>query len=285
MGGSYTMVAGLEQGVVALLGSKSTHALVRLSSHSDLLLICCALVAVLLSLPREIAVAGRISAILARVLTTIALNTALQWVSDGFDTPLACLNLLAVYFWGSALNPDGDVGITAQYLLVSNLSRTLRGFHNGEALLVAWAVASLPIRIVSRDTADLALLVTTESLSAWLRDWLPPSLLMPSTAVLLYLCAPFAQEFPALDRLYRFAVFSFTNDANLTHIPAWLLAISMWALWRLEADAVSQRLATVAGSSLAVLAVLDAMRFAIDNDPAPTLVALMVTIRILEEVL
>jgi hypothetical protein len=278
------MVAGLEQGVVALLGSKSTSALLKLTKPSDLALTCCAIVALLLATPRKAAVVGRVSVLLIRVLLTITLNASLQWVTEGFDTPLVCLNLLTVFFWGSSLNPDGSIGITAQYLLVSKLSQRLRGFQDDSALPIAWAVASLPVGLLSQDAAELALLTTTETMSSWLQDWFPRDMLMPSTAILLYLCAPFARDFPALDRLYRFAVFSFTNDLHFTHTPPWLLATSMWVLWRLDADAVSRRLATVAGSSLAVLAVLDAMRFAIDNDPAPTLVALLVTIRILEEV-
>lgn len=273
-------LAGLEQGVVALLGSKSTFGLLKLAPPGELVLMCCALAAIMRTF-RGAVVAGRVSTIMGSVLTTIALNAGLQWFSTGLDTPLACLNLLAVYFIGSALDPSRNISLTAQYLLVSNLSRTLKGFQHGEGLPLAWALAFVPAHRLPPDVVELASLVTTESFSVWLREWFPQSLLMPSTAILLYLCAPFTREFPTLERLYRFAVFSFSNDTNLVSVPAWLLVCALWVVWKLEPDAVSRRLASTAGCNLAVLAVLDAMRFAIDNDPAPTLLAILIAIRIL----
>ena len=280
--GAYVMVAGLEQSAVTLLGSKCASALLKLTSPVDLVLTCCALAAILHGVPRGWAVAGRVSTITGRVLTTIALDTTLQWISKDTDTALACLNLMAVFFIGTALDPTQNIGVTAMYLLVSNLSRTLRGFHGGEALPIAWGLAFVPAHLVPPDVAELANLVTTDSFSAWLRDWFPQSLLMPSTVILLYLLAPFTEEFPSLTRIYRFAVFSFTSDTNLASTPAWLLACALWVLWQLEPDPVSRRLASVAGGNLAVLVVLDAARFAVDNDPAPTLLAILIAIRVLE---
>lgn len=277
------LVTGLEQGVLALLASRSTRALLRLAPHpSDLVLACCALTALLRAVPPRAAVAGRVSTVLAQVLSTIALNTVLGWAGDNADPYVACLSLLAVFFCGQALDPDGRMTVTAQYLLVASLSSALRGFHHGEALPVAWALAFASG--APPDVAELARLVTAESLSAWLRGWFPPSLLLPSTAALLYLCAPFADEFPALQRVYRFAVFAFTADAQFALTPAWLLAAALWALWQAEPDPVSRRLAAIAGAHIGVLALLDGLRFAMDADPAPTLLALLVGVQILEEV-
>lgn len=281
MAGHNAMVMGLEQGVLALLGSKSTTALTLLVPPSDLVLTCCGLITALHGVPRGTAVAGRISRIMSQVLSTIALNTLLLGVSDeAGGSDLACINLLAVYFWGRGIHQAGGIAITAQYLLVSNLSRTLRGFQRGEALAAAWALAFVPA--FPEDAQELARLVTVESFSAWLRDWFPRSLLLPSTALLLYLCAPFVEEFPTLGRLYRFAVFAFSADSSFVSVPAWLTTIGLWGLWRAETDPVTKRLAATAGCNLAVVATLDAMQFAMDNDPAPTLLALLVTIRILE---
>lgn len=279
------MAVGLEQGVLALLGSKSTRALLRHAQHpSDLVLACCSLAALLRAVPPRTAVAGRVSRVMAQVLSTIALNTVLQWVSAGTDTPLACAGLLAVFFGGQALDPDGQMALTAQYLLVASLSSTLQGFHRGEALAAAWVLAFAPYQSyhLAPDAAQLAQLVTVESLSAWLRGWFPPSLLLPSTAALLYLCAPFTDEFPALQRVYRFAVFAFTADTQLALTPAWLLGVALWALWQAEPDPVSRKLASIAGCNAGILAALDALRFAMDADPAPTLLALLVAVQILE---
>ncbi len=55
---------------------------------------------------------GRVSALLAhwqQVLSSVALNTLLQWASDPC---LACLMLLTVFFWGCALNLDGTILVT-----------------------------------------------------------------------------------------------------------------------------------------------------------------------------
>lgn len=278
MGGN-TLVAGLEQGAIALLGSKSTQALLRLTPHAELALFCCALVAALHRIAAGGApVLGRVSALMAQVLSSIALNTLLQWAADSPDAGLACLTLLTVFFWGGALDPDGTISVTAQYLLVATLVERL----GPESLLpVAWALAFAPG--LGTDVAELAQLVTAESTNLWLRAWMPPSLLLPSAAVLLYLCAPFTEQFPALGRVYRFAVFALTSDRTLARTPAWLIAAGLWALWQAEPDPVSRRLAAVAGCNFAVLVALDAMQFAMDNDPAVMLVALAIAIRIGEE--
>jgi hypothetical protein len=281
MAASNPLVVGLEQGVVAILGSKGSAALLQFSRPHELLLTSCSLLAVLHA-ARSLQGATRVTAILAQVVQTVALNTALQWAAVGNDRLLVAAQLLAVFFWGQALQQAGGelMGLTAQYLLVSRLSATL---HHREYLPVAWLLAFAPSRVFPPDLAQIGQLVAVESLSAWLSDWLPRDLLLLSTAILLYLCAPLSQDFPALNRLYRFAVFAFSNDTQLAGVPAWLLAAGLWALWQAEGSSVGKRLAAVAGSNMAVLAALDSLRFAMDDDPAPTLVALLTVIRILEE--
>jgi hypothetical protein len=270
------MVTGLEQGMLALLGSKSASALRRLVPAADLALACLALVAILRAAPRRAAVLGRASGLMAQVLFSTALDAVLRGVSATQDGGLACVSLLAIFYWGGALDPHGELSTTAQYLLVASLTDRLRGSQ--PALFTAWAAAFSPA--VPADVSGLAQLVTIETLNLWLREWMPPSLLLPSAAVLLYLCAPFTGEFPALNRLYRFAVFALANDAAFASAPTWLVAAGLWALWQAEPDPVSKRLAAIAGRSVAVLAVLDAMRFAMDNDPAPLLIALLVALQI-----
>ena len=270
------MITGLEQGMLALLGSKSASALRRLIDPPDLALACLALVAILRAAPPRAAVLGRVSTLMAQVLLTTALDAVLRGVSATQDEGLTCVSLLAIFYWGSALDPNGELSTTAQYLLVASLSDRLR--QSQAVMLFAWASAFTSA--IPTDVSGLAQLVTVETLNRWLRDWMPASLLIPSAAVLLYMCAPFAGEFPALNRLYRFAVFALANDSVFAKAPTWLVAAGLWALWLAEPDPVSKRLAAIAGRSVAVLAVLDAMRFAMDNDPAPLLIALLVAIQI-----
>lgn len=281
---SNAVVMGLEQGFIALLGSKATAALLPLSARPEtLILICLSAILVQRSATKGCPVAWRVSAITTQVLQTIALNTVFHWATSAVDTLLASSSLLAVYFVARAFQPGADVTVTAQYLFVSRLSQVLSGFHRGEVLAAAWVLAFGSGGILPADETYLAQLVTVDSLSAWLRGWLPHGLLLPTTTVILYLCAPFSEDFPVLQRAYRFAVFAFTNDATLAHTPAWLLTSAIWALWRVDRDPVSKRLLAIAGTNLAIIATLDALRFAIDDDPAPTLLALLVTIKILEE--
>ena len=62
----------------------------------------------------------------------------------------------------------------------------------------------------------------------------------------------------------------------------WMLAVGMWILWELEPDPVSKSLAAVAGANLGVLMLLDAMQFAMDNDPGLILISLLLVVRVLE---
>jgi len=270
------VLAGLDRSVVALLSSKSTQGLLRFVGHADLILLCCALAAICRALPRA-PVMGRLSAEMGQILFGVALSTALEHAATIPDTGAACVLLLAIHFWGDALDPDGEVSVTAQYLLAAALSARL---DRGPLLSAAWGLAFAP---VPPDVAELGRLLTTESLTTGLQDWLPRGLLLPSTAVLLYLCAPFMAQFPALERLYRFAVFAFTRDTGLAGVPNWLLAAGLYGVWQLETDPVSRRMASVAGSHLAVLVALDALRFSTESDGALTLAALLLAVRIFED--
>lgn len=279
-----SLVVGLEQGVLALLGSKSTRALVQLIPHADLVLLCGALFAILHPVPDWLPVVGRVSDIMANVLYTIAINTLFDSVVDPVDTGLTCINLLAIFFLGSALHPNNTIAVTSQYLLVSTLSNSLQGAW-GDGLALAWALAFIPYSLAlagGEQMASLAQLVASENTFAWLKGVLPRETLLPSALVVLYLCAPFMSSFPSLNRLYRFAVFALSNDPQLHSLPVGLLAVGMWILWQFEPDPVSKSMAATAGANLGVLVLLDAMQFAMDNDPALVLVSLLLVIRILE---
>lgn len=275
------LVAGLEQGVVALLGSKSSEALLSFSEPHDLFLTCCSLLAVLHA--AQFPGIMLVTRTLIQVVHTITLDVALRWASRGADTVLVATQLLAVFLLGRALDQEGgDMSLTAQFLLVSRLSATL---HHGLYLPVAWALAFTPPGIFPADLAQIGQLVAMESLTAWLSDWLPRDLLLLSTAILLYTAAPFASGLPVLNRLYRFAVFAFSRDTQFSDVPAWLMAVGLWTLWQAEDDPVGKRLASTAGTNLAVVAALDGLRFAMDDDPGPTLVSLLLVIRVLEDAL
>ena len=278
-----SMATGLEQGVVALLGSKSSRALTELVSHEDLILLCCALISITSSIPRKVALVGRVSSLMTQIFSTIALNTTLSAVVEPSDAGLTCINLLGVFFFGSALQQETP-SITAQYLLVANLTSALQAFKE-DTLPLAWALALVPASMhVNQDLVDLSRLVTVETFTGWFRDVLPKGALLASTLVLLYLTSPFCSQFPLLTRIYRFAVFAVSNDPQLHTTPVWIVAAWLWAVWCMDSHSeTTQKFAAMAGSNLAVLVLLESIQFALDNDPAPVLIIMLVGIRILEE--
>lgn len=277
-----SMATGLEQGVVALLGSKSSRALLDVVSHEDLILICCALIAVMSMIPRNLPMIGRISSIMKQIFATIALNTTLSAVIVDSDPALTSLNLLGVFFFGSSLQQD-TIGATAQYLLISNLSMALQGFKGG-ALAVAWALALVPtVLSMDRELIELAQLVTVDTFTNWFRTLLPRGTLLPSTILLLYLIVPISKQIPLLTRLYRFAVFAVANDPQIHAIPSWITATVLWLMWLKDPDPTGKIFASMAGANVAVLVILDAVRVPMDNDPAPVLIAILVAFRIMEK--
>lgn len=276
---STQIVAGLDGGLVALLSSKSTDALLRFTDHGDLVLLCLALTVAFHAVPPAWQVVGPLSVEMASVLLSIAYNTILQWAAESDDTGLASVLLLTVYFWGEALDSGNRIAVTAQYLLVSTLASRLQ---DRQVLLLAWALAFSPSHVVPASLSSLAQLLTAETLNNFLAHWMPRSLLLLSTVILLYLCAPFTETLPIVARLYRFSVFALSNDGGLAGLPSWLIAAGLWAMWQVETEPVGKRLLAVTGVNIGVLVVLDALQFATDNDPFPTLMALLTTVRILE---
>ena len=279
-----SLIIGLEQNIVTLLGSKGSTALLRFLPHEDLILVCYTLAVVMRNaFPEKTPLLSRVSDIAGGVLSTLALNTLLSYVTVPNDTVMTCANLIMVFFLSSMLVPSGSLSETSQYLLVYNLSMALRGFKEA-GLAIAWSLAFTPhiMPVVGADIVNLARLVAVETMANWLRQWLPTSLLLPTTLVLLYLCAPFANDFPPLRRLFRFAVFAVTNDKEIAGVPRWLLVVALWGISRIDPDPIGRTFAIMAGANVGVTAVLDLMQFAIQKDPGATLMAMLVTIRILE---
>lgn len=279
-----SLITGLEQNIVVLLGSKGSIALLKFIPHGDLVLFCYALATVMHNLvPKKTPLLSRVSDIMENILTTLALNTVLSYVVIPHDTALTCANLTMVYMLSHVLTPTAMLSDTAQYLLVYNLSSALQGFKE-TGIALAWVIAfthhTLPF--ISPDASNIARLVAVETVASWLRSWLPPSLLLPTTLVLLYLCAPFANDFPPLRRLFSFAIFAVTNDKQISGVPHWLLVVALWGISRIDPDPIGRTFATLAGASVGVTVILDTMRFAMDKDPGATLLAMLVAIRVLE---
>lgn len=282
------VATGVEQGVVALLGSKSTAELLTLASHEDLVLMSAALAAAASTVPTHVPLVGRVTSLLQQVFTTIALNTALEAVAVPRDPCITCVNLLGTFFFfGAALRQEG-ASLTAQYVLVAHLTSALEAFRQKEeTLAAAWALAVVPPLLgIGAELVGLAQLVTVETYMDWVRSTLPQNTLLASSILLLYLTAPFIERFPILRRMYRFAVFAVANDRQAHAIPPWIVAAGMWGLWLTDelcgGGAVGRAFLAAAGANVAVLVILDAARPALDNDPALALLSILLFIRILD---
>lgn len=271
------VVTGVEQGVAALLGTKSTAELLKLVPHADLILITMALVVA----TSEMAALGRVSSLLRQVFYTIALNTVLSAVTMPQDPVLTCLNLLSVFFVGAAMQQE-EPSLTAQYILVAQLTEAIQAFR-GEALAMAWALAVVPASLgIASDLRNLAQLVTIETFMEFIKAHLPPETLLPGALLLLYMIAPFVEEFPPLKRMFRFAVFAVTNDRQAHSMPPWLVGAGLWGIWLIDTRKTSagKTFAASAAANVMVVVILDAARTALDNDPALTLVSILLSLQI-----
>ncbi len=277
------MVTGVEQGVVALLGTKSSEKLRTLFSHEDLLLGIAALIVLTWSIPKSAPVAGRVSSLMHQVLVTIGLDTLLSAVSLPQDQFTTCFNLLAVFFAGAAVHQE-DPCMATQYVLVSRLTDVIQGFQ-GEALAVAWTVSVIPETLgVTGSLLSLAQLTTVETFMGRVRATLPKETLLPAALLLLYLTAPFVAQFSLLKRMYRFAVFAVTNDQQIHAIPLWLVVVGCWVAWLADPRPTSaaRTFAANTAANVGVVAVLDSARFALDNDPVVALLSILIAFQILE---
>jgi hypothetical protein len=277
------IMTGVEQGTIALLGSKSTTELLRFLPHEDIILITAALSAVTMTTPPSDTILGSLSNIMHQVFLTIATNTALTAVSIQRDTPITCVNLLGVFFIGNAIQQETST-LATQYVLVAQLTNAIRTFQ-GEALAVAWALASFPSVIgVDADLLSLAQMTTIETFMQWLKDIIAPEGLLPIALMLLYFTAPFITWFPVLKRVYRFAIFAVTNDHNVHSIPLWIFSIGIVAAWWVDgrSESTLKTLAASAATNVGVLAIFETARFALDNDPILCLLCILVCVQILD---
>lgn len=280
------MMTGVEQGVVALLGTKSSEELLVLVPQGDLLLITTAL-AVLTSsksVPGGTPLVGRVSSLVHQIFQTITLNTLLSVVSVQHDPITTCFNLLAVFFFGSAIQQD-EIGLASQYVLVARLVDVIQVFRD-EALAIAWAISAIPNTLgVTGGLLSLAQLTTVDTFLGRLKGVLPTETLLPAALLLLYLTAPFVAEYPLLRRMYRFAVFAVTNDQQVHVLPLWVIVVGCWIAWLVDTrhTSVGKTFAANTAANVGVVAVLDSARFVLDNDPALALISILVAFQILEQ--
>jgi hypothetical protein len=271
--------SGFQQGVMALLGSKTSQALLALISPEEMLLFSFAALALAKGVPR-LAVLRRVSAVMLQVFSTIALSAALSAVVMP-EVGSTLVNIASVYALAMGLEHEAGAD-TAKYLLVSKLAGAVQGFQYA-GIPVAWTLAcAASLARAEEGMAEIARLVTVQCFTQWLSASMPQSMLFATVLLLMYLASPFVEVFPPMAQLYQFAVFAVTNDMHLQSVPLWALGAVLWVVWTLEPDAITKQFAAIAGANVLVLLVLQCIGFAVDSDPAPVLLGIIVTIGILE---
>ena len=280
------VATGVEQGVVALLGTKSSEELLRLIPHEDVLLMSAALTTVLSSWSSldPLSSIGVVSSLLYQVMSTVTLNTLLGYVTVPDDSITTCFNLLCVFFAGYALR-QGEPSMAAQYVMVANITAAIQAFQD-EALAIAWTLSVVPaaLGVTTGSLHSLTQLVTVETFMGWIRAALPQDTLLPAALLLLYLTAPFVAQYPLLRRMYRFAVFAVTNDQVAHAVPPWLVAVFFWCAWFMDKrpSSAGKTFAANAAANVGVVAILDTARVVLDNDPVPSLLSILIAFQILD---
>jgi len=269
---------GLETGMWAALGRATTGSLLRAVPPQDLTLYCWAALTLARGLP-DVLLVRRVSRIFVRAFFSIAVRSSLQSAVLPGDTGLTLVHLLSLYLLASTVHQDAMKG-SAQYHLVSALAECLRRL-GAAALPAAALAASLPPGL-HPSFPELSRLVMVDVFMGALLGALPPTEVFLAVVLLLYLTSPFAALFPSLLNLYAYAVYAATADAQLRSLPLWELGYALALVWRLSPDPVSARVAAVAGGSVLVQMLLAWLQPAMQNDPFLVLLAVLMSIDILE---
>ena len=274
-------VSQTENSLVALLGIHSTRVLLRFSQQSQILLMSASAVVIFRAMHTDTA-GKRVSRLMTRIFLSIATDTLLGSVIIPQDSGLTVVNLLSIYTLCYLLNAESLAGV-AQYLLASNLSKTLRRFDD-EAVALCSVIWCLPPALgLDQDAVSLSRLVTVQWATSLLSASLPAGMLLPVALCIMYLAQPFAPFFPVLGQLNSFAVFAVTNDLLVASTPSWILFAYMWAAWRLAPDPVCLMFSQRAGTAILVVSIMSCLKTPIHNDPIPVIVSMLLAIRILED--
>jgi len=274
-------VSSTENSLIALLGIHSTKALLRFSHKSEILLMSASAVVVFKAMHTD-TTGKRVSRLMTRIFLSIATDTLLHSVIIPQDRGLTVVNLISIYTMCYLLNAESLTGV-AQYLLASNLSKTLRLFDK-EAIALCSVIWCLPPSLgLDQDAISLSRLVTVQWATSLLSGSLPAGMLLPVALCIMYLAQPFVQFFPVLAQLNSFAVFAVTNDILASSTPSWILFAFMWSAWRLAPDPVCLVFSQRAGTAVLVVSVMSCLQAPMHNDPIPVIVSMLLAIRILED--
>lgn len=275
--------AGLERSVLAVLGSASAQALHRLGPRASVTLYCWAALVAARGVP-PVMVVGRVSRILQRAFTSVAVGASLQAASVPGELGLSVLNLLALYMLAAGWGGQAVEG-ASEYQLVSFIARAVAGL-GGAGLPVLFAAYCLAqVAPVHPSLPRLCSMCMVHYTTRRLALLLPEHQYFLCVTAVLYLTHPFVALFPVLDDLFSFAIYAVSTDLHLRAVPLWQLACAFWALWRLAPDEVGQRVGAMAGANVLAVAMLQGLQPVLDADPAPVVLSILIALDIASDFL
>jgi len=278
-----SVTAGLERSVLAVLGSASAQALQRLGPRASVALYCWAALVAARGLP-PVVVVGRVSRILQRAFTSVAVSSTLQAASVPGDVGLSLLNLLSLYMLAAGTGGQAVEG-ASEYLLVTYIAEAVAGVASAGLPVLFLAYCLAQVAPVHPSLPRLCSMCMVHYATRRLAALLPEHQYFLCVTAVLYLSHPFVALFPSLDDFFSFAIYAVSTDLQLRAAPLWQLACGFWVLWRLAPDEVGQRVGCMAGSNVLALMLLHSLRPMLDTDPALVILSILVTLDIASDFL
>lgn len=226
------VLGAIESSVVALLSKLASGILSKLVTGGDLIAVAISVYVLCESMPK-VQFVHRIMDVFSKIAKGMAFNLILQQVHMK-ESLLSLSNLLCVTL---LLNSVQTLSVPAQYLFADQMVAAANklGDDGFEAILLAMVLTTT----ITQDEMchKLSSLVLVNYLNTWLSSHLPGHLRLVTAMLMLYFCAPLLDRFPALTKIYNFAIYTSSDKlgvpGTLCDTPAcfmYILACFMYIL-------------------------------------------------------
>jgi len=274
----------LEQSFVYSFSSMSVKILLPFATP-DTIIIYCVTILLLAHNSPQVMILSRVSDIVMQLFYTVTVNAAMVLVKISNDQYLNLVNLLAVYFFVTAMGENRS-SVMAQYILVIQLSTSLNAIQDRMLSQSVVAVLIIIATLFHNENvvSEISQLLLIEYIFHYIEQAVPMDMVLPISIIILYFAYPFFEYYPKLSRLYRYAIFAVANDTDMKRIPAWTSLVILWMIWLSSIDAVSSDLACNLGSQLSVSFILKSIHIAFQNDPMIVVFCCLISFKILSAI-
>lgn len=269
----------LDSGMQALLTTQMTRILHRVVSGLDLILVCLALLMCFRAMPR-LQISTRMAKIGIKLYTGLLLNSVLVSVQVPDHQAMTLLNLLAVHFLSKAVT-EQSLSESSRFLIVTQLVNALKGWgESGTAF--AWCIGHIPFfHAVDPEVSLFFRMASVDLGLQWIMARMPGDFKFAGMLLILFFCTPLLDVFPALGRLYKFAMFSVADDMPFQGLGPWIQGFGFLYASKRVSEATFQRIAKYASVHVLANGVLHATQPLVDKDPILVTVNLIVFLSVL----